>query len=119
MGVKVRLIEPRLRTVAGVNLHPGLQEVTDKEWKRIQRHPIGASLVDRGIIVERKSKAAEPVVEEPVAEPVEAKPVATKAADLVEEIRETFDVHRLRELSDDSRVTVSEAAKEQLAKIEG
>lgn len=119
MAVKVRLIEPRLRRVAGVDLHPGLQEVTDKEWTRIKRHPIGASLVERGIIVERVVKTKEPVVEEPVAEPVEAKPVATRAVDLVEEIRETFDVHRLRELANDSRVTVSEAANEQLVNIEG
>jgi len=110
MGVKVRLIEPRLRRVAGVDLHPGLQEVTDKEWQRISRHPIGAKLIERGIIVERKPKAK---AEEKAAEP------SNRAADLVEEIRETYDVHRLRELSEDSRKTVSEAATEQLAKIEG
>jgi len=110
MGVKVRLIEPRLRRVAGVDLHPGLQEVTDKEWQRISRHPIGAKLIERGIIVERKPKAK---AVEKAAEP------SNRAADLVEEIRETYDVHRLRELSEDSRKTVSEAATEQLAKIEG
>lgn len=106
MSVKVRLTEPRLRRVAGVDLHPGLQQVSDQEWQKIQRHPIGASLVKRGIIVERKPK-------------VQEKPQSNRAVDLVEEIRETFDVHRLRELAEDSRVTVSEAAKEQLAKIEG
>lgn len=110
MGVKVRLIEPRLRRVAGVDLHPGLQEVTDKEWQRIRRHPIGAKLIERGIIVERRNKTQ---VEEAPA------PAPARAADLVEEIRETFDVHRLRELAEDSRKTVSEAATEQLAKIEG
>lgn len=111
MGMKVRLTEPRLRRVAGVDLHPGLQEVTDKEWQKIQRHPIGASLVKRGIIAERASKAKA----EPTSEP--AGPV--KAADLVEEIRETYDVARLRELENDSRKTVAEAATEQLLKIEG
>ena len=110
MGVKVRLIEPRLRRVAGVDLHPGLQEVTDKEWQRMSRHPIGAKLIERGIIVERKTKAK---AVEKAAEP------SNRASDLVEEIRETYDVHRLRELSEDSRKTVSEAATEQLAKIEG
>ena len=114
MGVKVRLIEPRLRRVAGVDLHPGLQEVTDKEWQRMSRHPIGAKLIERGIIVERKPKPkAKSKAEEKAAEP------SNRAADLVEEIRETYDVHRLRELSEDSRKTVSEAATEQLAKIEG
>ena len=112
MGVKVRLIEPRLRRVAGVDLHPGLQEVTGKEWQRISRHPIGAKLIERGIIVERKPKA-KAKAEEKAAEP------SNRAADLVEEIRETYDVHRLRELAEDSRKTVSEAATEQLAKIEG
>jgi len=116
MSVKVRLMEPRLRTVAGVNLHPGLQEVTDQEWKRIQRHPIGASLVERGVIVERKTKTKQPAATGASTETAD-KPA--KAADLVEEIRETYDVHRLRELADDNRVTVSEAATEQLAKIEG
>lgn len=106
MGVKVRLTEPRLRRVAGVDLHPGLQEVTDKEWQRMSRHPIGAKLIERGILVERKPKA-------------KASETANRAADLVEEIRETYDVHRLRELKQDSRKTVSEAATEQLAKIEG
>ena len=109
MGVKVRLIEPRLRRVAGVDLHPGLQEVTDKEWQRMSRHPIGAKLIERGIIVERKPKSK---AVEKAAEP------SNRAADLVEEIRETYDVHRLRELAEDSRKTVSEAATEQLAKIE-
>jgi len=110
--VKVALMEPRLRTVAGVNLHPGLQGIAADQWEAINAHPIGAQLVERGVLVERVAKRKATAT-------TEAKPAAPKAADLVDEIRETYDVHRLRELAEDSRKTVAEAATEQLAKIEG
>lgn len=120
--VKVSLMEPRLRKVAGVNLHPGLQAISENDWAAMKKHPIGAQLIERGVIVERVAKKKANADVEPVAEPQEveqeeaAKPV--KAADLVAEIAETYDVARLRELSEDSRKTVSEAASEQLLKIE-
>lgn len=110
--VKVSLMEPRLRKVAGVNLHPGLQAISESDFAAITKHPIGASLVERGIIVERKPKAAKAEAPQDKPEP------PARAADLVAEIADTFDVARLRELSEDSRKTVSEAATEQLAKIE-
>ncbi len=109
--VKVSLMEPRLRKVAGVNLHPGLQAISDSDWAAINKHPIGASMVERGIIVERKPKVAK-------SEPKDKPETPARAADLVAEIADTFDVARLRDLSEDSRKTVSEAAVEQLAKIE-
>lgn len=110
--VKVSLMEPRLRKVAGVNLHPGLQAISESDFAAITKHPIGASLVERGIIVERKPKA------EKVEAPQEKPEQPARAADLVAEIADTLDVTRLRELAEDSRKTVSEAATEQLAKIE-
>jgi len=113
--VKVSLMEPRLRKVAGVNLHPGLQAISESDFAAITNHPIGASLVERGIIVERKPKAAKA---EKVEAPQDKPEPPVRAADLVAEIADTFDVVRLRELSEDSRKTVSEAATEQLAKIE-
>ncbi len=111
--VKVALMEPRLRTVAGVNLHPGLQAVSSDDWSAIAGHPIGAQLIERGVIVQRKVKRKPDLAPE-----TEAKP-APRAAELVEEIRDTYDVTRLRELAEDSRKTVAEAAGEQLHKIEG
>jgi len=119
--VKVSLMEPRLRKVAGVNLHPGLQAISESDFAAITKHPIGASLVERSIIVERKPKAAKSEkVEAPQdkPEPQDMPEPPARAADLVAEIADTFDVARLRELSEDSRKTVSEAATEQLAKIE-
>jgi len=100
-GVKVRLNEPRLRKLAGVELRPGLQRISQESWRRIQKHPIAAEKIEKGIVQEVKSsKSGRP-----------------SASDLVAEIKETYDVKRLEELSKDSRKTVAEAAQQQLDKI--
>ena len=99
--MKVRLREPRLRKIAGVQLRPGLQRVDDEAWKAIKKHPVGASLIGKGTLEEVKAKSA-------------GRP---SADDLVAEIAETYDVARLRELEKDSRKTVSEAASKQLESI--
>lgn len=98
---KVRMTENRLRRVAGVQFRPGLQRVAGESWAVVKKHPIGAKLIERGILEEVKGKG----------------PGRPSADDLVAEIRETYDVETLRGYAGDSRKTVSQAAQEQLDKI--
>lgn len=98
---KVRLNEPRLRRIAGADLRPGLQRLSGDQWAAVKKHPIGARLVERGVIEEVKAKG----------------PGRPSADDLVAEIRETYDMERLKELAGDKRTAVSEAAQAQIDRI--
>lgn len=97
---KLRLTEPRFRKVAGVQLRPGLQAVTEDQFRAIKAHPNGAALLDKGILEEVKAKPGRPAVDA-----------------LVADIAETYDMDRLRELVQDSRKAVSQAAQAQIDKI--
>lgn len=99
--VKVRVNQPRFRRVSGVQLRPGLQRVTGEQWKKISSHPVGVSLIEKGVIEEVKAKS----------------PGRPSAADLAAEVAETYDMERLRELAGDTRKTVSEAAQAQIERI--
>lgn len=99
--VKVRMTENRLRRVAGVNFRPGLQRVTESGWADVKSHPVGKSLISRGVLEEVRSKGA-------------GRP---SADDLVAEIRETYDMETLKGHLDDKRKTVAEAAQAQIDKI--
>ena len=98
---KVRMTEARLRKVAGVVFRPGLQRVSADEWAKVKKHPIGARLIERGVLEEVKAKG----------------PGRPSADDLVAEIKETYDMERLKELAGDKRTTVSEAAQAQIDRI--
>ena len=98
---KVRMTEARLRKVAGVQFRPGIQRVSGDGWAAVKKHPIGAALIERGVLEEVKAKG----------------PGRPSADDLVGEIRETYDVATLRGFVEDGRKTVSEAAQAQLDKI--
>lgn len=102
MGVKVRLNEARLRSIAGVRIVPGLQSLSDDDWKRVKAHPSGKALMEKGLMEEVRGK----------------KPGRPSADDLVDEIAEVYDMPRLRELADDSRKKVADAAKAQIKRIE-
>lgn len=97
---KLRLTEPRLRKVAGVQLRPGLQAVTEEQFRAIKAHPNGAALLDKGILEEVKAKPGRPSTD-----------------DLLAEIAETYDMDRLRDLAQDKRSAVAEAAQAQIDKI--
>ena len=99
---KVRLNEPRLRRIAGADLRPGLQRLSGDQWAAVKKHPIGARLVERGVIEEVKS----------------AKPGRPSADDVVAEIAETYDMEALKAHAEDSRKSVAEAAKAQIEQIE-
>ena len=108
--VRVRLREPRLRKVAGVQFRPGIQRISREEWVSVQTHPVGAAMVNRGVLDELKSKAE---VNEP-----ERDPGDKLASELVADMPEVYDMAWLRQLAEDERVTVARAAKEQIEKIE-
>jgi hypothetical protein len=97
---KLRLTEPRFRKVAGVQLRPGLQAVTDEQFRAIKAHPNGAALLEKGILEEVKAKPGRPSAEE-----------------LIADIADVYDMARLRELTRDRRKTVAEAAQAQIDKI--
>lgn len=101
MSVRIRLNEARLRKVAGVQLIPGLQSVTDDQWAAISKHPTGAIWIERGVVEAVKRKG----------------PGRPSAVDLAAEASETYDMDRLKELAADSRTTVSNAAQAQIDKI--
>ncbi|TQE99493.1 MAG: hypothetical protein FKY71_08280 [Spiribacter salinus] len=109
MTVRVKLTEARLRKIAGVQLRPGLQSVTDDQWAAIEKHPIGQAWLETGVLVAVKSKEGGP--------PAPPSGEAT-AQQLVADMPEIFDVEALREHAKDSRSTVAKAASDQLAKIE-
>jgi len=98
---KVRMTEARLRKVAGVQFRPGLQRVDGEAWAAVKKHPIGAKLIERGILEEVKAKG----------------PGRPSADDIVADIRETYDVEALKGHLGDKRKSVSGAAQEQLDKI--
>ena len=98
---KVRMTENRLRRVAGVQFRPGLQRVAGDSWAAVKKHPIGAKLIERGVLVEVKAKG----------------PGRPSTDDLVAEIRETYDVETLKGHLGDKRKSVSGAAQEQLDRI--
>lgn len=102
MGAKVRLNEARLRSIAGVRIVPGLQSLSDDDWKRVKAHPSGKALMEKGLMEEVQGK----------------KPGRPSADDLVAEIAEVYDMARLRELAEDNRKKVAEAAKAQIDHIE-
>ena len=99
---KVRMNEPRLRRIAGVDFRPGLQRVPGEGWVKVKKHPIGARLIERGVLEEVKTKG----------------PGRPSADDVVAEIAETYDMEALRAHAEDSRKSVAEAAKAQIEKIE-
>ena len=101
-GVRVRLNQPRLRKIAGVQLRPGIQRLTGEEWSAVRKHPIGAANIERGVLQEVESRGR-------------GRP---SADDLIAEIAETYDVERLHQLQQDSRKTVADAATKQLEAIE-
>lgn len=107
MTVRVRLTQPRLRKIAGVQLRPGLQSVSDEQWAKIAQHPVGAANLEKGVLVEVGSKKE---AEGPRSEPT--------AAELAEQMADVYDVEALRKHAEDKRATVAKAAKDQLAKIE-
>ena len=98
---KVRMTEARLRRVAGVQFRPGLQRVPADGWAKVKKHPIGAKLIERGVLEEVKAKGR-------------GRP---SADDLAAEIRETYDVATLKGYLDDGRQAVVAAAQEQLDRI--
>lgn len=99
--MRVRLTEARFRKVAGVQFIPGLQRVSDDEWKAVKAHPVGKALIDRGVLEEVKSKG-------------KGRP---SNDDLISEIAETYDMDRLRELAGHKTKKVAEAAQAQIDRI--
>lgn len=99
---KVRMTEARLRKVAGVDFRPGLQRVPAEGWAKVKKHPIGAKLIERGVLEEVKAKGR-------------GRP---SADDLVAEIKETYDVATLKGYLSDSRQSVADAAQAQLDAID-
>lgn len=98
---KVRMNEASLRRIAGVQFRPGLQGVDPDGWEQVKSHPIGAKLIERGILEEVKgSKSGRP-----------------SADAVVDEIKETYDVEELKRHLEDGRKKVSEAAQAQIDKI--
>ena len=104
MTVRIRLTQPRLRKIAGVQLRPGLQSLSSEDWAKVKAHPIGAANLDRGVLVEVETKGQESQGN-------------LSANDLVEQMPEVFDVEALKKYAEDKRSTVAKAANEQLQKI--
>jgi len=100
MGVKVRNNQARMQRIEGVTFAPGLNSVAEDNWKRIQKHPIGAKKIEKGLLEEVQAKGKEP-----------------SAAELAKEIPEIYDMARLQDLAADSRKKVADAAQAQIDKI--
>lgn len=89
----------RLRTTAGVRILPGVNLLTPDQVAAIKGHPGGRRKLAGGIFA------------------IDEAEIKT-AADMVKAIADMNDVARLRELVNDSRKTVSEAAADRLKVID-
>ena len=98
---KIRMNEPTVRRIKGVQLRPGLQAVDDDKWGKIKKHPIGAKLIERGVLEEVKAK----------------RPGRPSADDVASDMADIYDMDTLKGYLEDSRKTVSEAAQAQIDKI--
>lgn len=107
--VKLRYKGKNLYRACGVTLLPGINRVDDEVAERFLAHPlVKLRLEDRTIEVvgqERESTESDDAPAVPVSE-------------LLDEIKETYDVARLRELLKDERKTVQKAAQKQLDRID-
>jgi hypothetical protein len=99
--IKVKLNEARIRSCAGVRFLPGINYIDPAKWQQVEKNPIAISWIKKGII-------------EPVAQPEEAAPTARG---LVADMPDLYDMARLRELAEDSRKTVADAANKQIERI--
>jgi len=98
--VKVRWNKPNVFTVGEVRLFPGLNEVEENDFQEISKNPIFKAKLESGLAV---------------AEKVEGKRTVKT---IVADIKETYDIKKLRALLDDERDVVARAAKAQIDKIE-
>lgn len=103
--MKLKYNRPNTYTCIGVRLLPGINTVDDEKAKRFMAQPGVKARVDAGVIEKVTGKEAEPGKE-------------PTAAELKKDIPEMYDVARLRELAEDERKGVADAAAKRLKEIE-
>jgi len=143
MPLKVTYEKPKLYSVAGVSLVPGINYIPDDKRDAFMEHPHTKIKIEKGHIrvigeaVDFKKLAAEagddvdnPDTAEGESAPVDNNesgavdatapaPAKTKSiTDLVADIKLIYDVGLLRELAEDKRVRVAKAAKARLEQID-
>lgn len=116
--VEIKNNRPRLYTMNGVTLQPGLNKLNAAQAEKFLAHPHAKIKVERGIFdVKGNVKPAEnnTKLEEGDKEPKGNQPTA---AELIAIIEVTEDIELLTTAAGDSRVTVKRAAEARLAELE-